>query len=82
MNTTTETKTQMQHTASLLLNMKDIRDQMSWGSSERRTMDIAISYVYSDRVPAGQSVGFLDIYEEVKNHRADFAAWVTQYEED
>ena len=75
-------KEQLQHTATLLLNMKDIRDQMPWGSSERRTMDIALSYVYSDRVPAGQSVQFLDIYEEVKQDRADFAAEQKMLEED
>lgn len=74
-------KVQLQHLAGLLLDMKSIRDQMPWGSSERRTMDIALSYVYSDRV-GSQSVEFLDIYEEVKNDRADFAAWITQYEED
>lgn len=75
-------KQQLQHLAGLLLDMKDIRDQMAWGSSERRTMDIALSYVYSDRVPAGQSVEFGDIYEEVKNHRADFAAEQKMLEED
>lgn len=76
-----QSKEQLQHLAGLLLDMKGIRDQMPWGSSERRTMDIALQYVYSDRA-GSQSGEFNDIYEEVKNNRADFAAEQKMLEED
>lgn len=66
-----KTKLQLQQTATLLLNMKDIGAHLQPGCPEQGTMDLAVAAIFSSQVPAGQYDEFIAIYDEVEAARLD-----------
>lgn len=66
-----KTKLQLRQTATLLLNMKDIRGHLQHGCPEQGTMDLAIAAVFSAQVTHEQFDEFIAIYDEVEAARID-----------